>query len=335
MAHNLDSANGQHAFVSARVDAWHRLGTVLPDAFDAHSALKYGGLADWNLRKQPTWTTDLDGTVHQMPGRYAIMRDNPFEDGRVDVLGNVGEKYTIVHNEELVGFLDTLVDESGAHFETAGAIDGGKRVFVTMKLPGHIKVGGVDRIDNYIAAMTSHDGSTATQIMVTPVRIVCQNTLNLAMNNHSTSFKVRHTSGITKVLLQQARESLEFTFDYLDEFQAEAERLINTTLTTDRFEEIITKEFGAARDAKMIAVTKAEERIQQMMGLFADSYTHEGLRETAWAGLNALTEWHDHFVPVRPGAGATLEDELATRSRKALLDPAWKDSARKLILANA
>lgn len=334
MSHNLDINAGQASFVSARQDAWHRLGTVLPDAFDAASALEYGHLSGWNLRKTPIFTVDTDGTQLAVPNRYTILRDNPVVEGQVDVLGNVGEKYTIVHNEELVGLLDTLVDESGAHFETAGAIDGGKRVFVTMKLPGHIKVGGVDRVDNYIAAMTSHDGGTATQIMVTPVRIVCQNTLNLALQNHSSTFKVRHTSGITKVLLQQARESLEFTFDYLDEFQAEADRLINTTLTTDRFEEIITKEFGASKNAPMVAVTRADKKIAQLMGLFADSSTHEGVRETAWAGLNALTEWYDHFTPVRVGDTASVDVELAARSRKALLDPAFKDDAHRLILAN-
>lgn len=329
MSHNLDINAGQTSFVSARQDAWHQLGTVLPDAFDAASALEYGHLGGWNLRKQPIFTMDENGTKLPVPNRYAILRDNPVIEGQVDVLGNVGEKYTIANNEELVGLLDTLVDESGAHFETAGALDGGKRVFVTMKLPGHIKVGGVDPIENYIAAMTSHDGATATQIMVTPIRVVCQNTLNLALQNQVSTFKVRHTSAISKVLLQQARESLDFTFNYLDEFQVEAERLINTTLTQTRFEEIINKSFGAPKDAPMATVTRSERKIAQLQHLFADSMTHEGLRETAWAGLNALTEWYDHFAPVRAGEGSEME----ARSRKALLDPQFKDRALKTMLA--
>lgn len=329
MSHNLDINAGQASFVSARQDAWHQLGTVLPDAFDAASALEYGHLGGWNLRKQPIFTMDENGNRINVPGRFAVLRDNPVEAGKVDVLGDVGEKYQIAHNEELVGLLDTLVDESGAHFETAGAIDGGKRVFVTMKLPGHIKVGGVDRIDNYIAAMTSHDGATATQIMVTPIRVVCQNTMNLALKNQVSTFKVRHTSTISKVLLQQARESLEFTFDYLDEFQAEADRLINTTLTESRFEEIIAKSFGAPKDAGMATVTRANKKIAQLQHLFSDSMTHEGLRNTAWAGLNALTEWYDHFAPVR-GEG---DAELAARSRKALLDPQFKDRALAMMMA--
>src|SRR5690606_19715075 len=93
--------------------------------------------------------------------------------------------YTVIQNEEHAGLLNALVDESGAHFETAGALQGGKRVFITMKLPGHMSIGGVDRVDQYLAAMNSHDGSSAFTFMISPVRIVCQNTLNFALGKAS------------------------------------------------------------------------------------------------------------------------------------------------------
>lgn len=328
MAHNLDITQGIASFVTARVDAWHQLGTTLPDAFDAETALHYGHLKDWHLRKAPLIARDAGGIVDvAIPDKFAVLRDNPIT-GDIDNLGVVGAKYHILQNEELVGLLDTLIDESGAHFETAGAIDGGRKVFVTMKLPGHIKVGGVDRVDNYLAAMTSHDGSTSTSILVTPIRIVCQNTLNMAFDHASHVFKVRHLAGAQAKLVAQARQSLEFAFDYLDGFQAEAYRMINTELDAGKFREIIMSEWGSQPADPQITATRRDNQIEEMMNLFEVAPTQADVRGTVWAGLNALTEWYDHFSPVRAGGGH--ENTLA-RSRKAVLDPAFKNTALDLM----
>lgn len=325
MAHNLDITNGIASFVTARVDAWHQLGTTLPDAFDAESALHYGHLKDWNLRKAEV---SAEGII--VPEQYAVLRDNPIT-GDVDSLGVVGERYHILQNEELIGLLDTLVDESGAHFETAGAIDGGRKVFVTMKMPGHLKIGGVDRIDNYLAAVTSHDGSTATSLMVTPVRIVCQNTLNMAFSQASNTFRVRHLKGAQAKLIEQARKSLEFTFDYLDGFQAEAYRMVNTELTDAAFHQIITEAYGSKEDTPQITATRRDNQVAEMMHLFTTASTQAEVRNTVWGGMNAVTEWADHYSPVRAGGGGAND---TARSRKAILDPTFKNDARRLFLAH-
>lgn len=330
MSANLDTTAGQTSFVSAREDAWHHLGTVLPNTFTADDAMKHGLLGGWNVRKAQLQAHLPTGQQVPVPDRYAVVRDNPVTKGQVDVLGTVGKAYTIIQNEQLAGLLNALVDESGAHFETAGAIDGGRKVFVTMKLPGNTMVGGVDRVENYLAAMTSHDGSSSTVMMVTPVRIVCQNTLNLAFNQSSHQFRVRHTVGAERILIQQAREALDFTFNFIDGFQAQADRLINTTLTQNAFDEIIMQAYGAPVDAPAPTHTRANNKLEEMSRLFADAGTQKGIRDTAWAGLNALTEWYDHYSPVR-GAGPGQEGTL--RSRKALLDPAFKDGALRLMMA--
>lgn len=332
MSGNLDINNGVASFVSARLDAWHHMGTVLPDTFTAEDAMKHGLLGGWKLRKVAINAQVSEKKQLIIPSQYAVVRDNPVIKDQSDIMGVVGEKYTIVQNEELAGLLNLLVDESGAHFETAGAIDGGRKVFITMKLPGNIRIGGSDRVDNYIAVMTSHDGSTSTVFMVTPVRVVCENTLNLAFNGASNLFRVRHTIGAHKILIQQAREALDFTFDYLEGFQEQAEKLINTTLTQNQFEEIIAREFGAPEDSPVSTITRTENKLDQMAHLFADAQTQDGIRGTAWAGLNALTEWYDHFSPVR-GAGINTGTEDALRSRKALLDPDFKNQALRMMLA--
>ena len=325
MAHSIDITNGQASFVAAREDAWHRLGTTLDHSFTAEEAMTEGHLGGWNVRKTPAHTV-VDGKTYPMVGRNAVVRDNPVN-GKIDVLGDVGDSYTVIQNEEHAGLLNALVDESGAHFETAGAINGGRQVFITMKLPGHISIGGVDRIENYIAAVNSHDGSSSFTMMVTPVRIVCENTLNMAFGQHKSSFRVRHTRGAGRILINEARKALDMTFNYLDGFQEEAERLINTTMTQSAFEELIAREFGAPEDAPQATVTRRENQIDQMLTLFSDSYTHAGVRETAWAGLNALTEWYDHFSATKgrePGEARALN---------ALFYPEFKDKARALVMA--
>jgi phage/plasmid-like protein (TIGR03299 family) len=323
--HNLDTTNGQTAFVSAREDAWHQLGKTLQKSFTAQEAMTEGLLGRWDVRKQPMYTADENGALVTVQGRNAVVRTNPV-DGKLNVLGDVGENYQIIQNEQHAEFLDALVDEAGAHFETAGAIDGGRRVFITMRLPGHISIGGVDKVDQYVAAINSHDGSLAYTFMVTPIRIVCQNTLNLAFGAASHTTRIRHTSGASRYIAQ-AREALDFTFNYLDGFQEEANQLINTTLTQTQFEEIIAREFGAPEDAPKATVTRTENKLNQMAELFGDASTQAGIRNTAWAGLNAMTEWFDHISPVR---GDTPDE---SRALKAVLEPGFKNRARELMLA--
>lgn len=329
MSANIDAKNGKAAFVSAHESAWHQLGTTLDHSFTAEEAMTAGYLGGWNVRKVQEFVP-IPGhdKLVEVPGRFAVLRDSPFQKGAVDVLGSVGGVYHVIQNEEHAALLNTLVDESGAHFETAGSLDGGRKVFVTMKMPGHIKIGGVDQIDNYIAAVNSHDGSTKFTIMVTPVRIVCANTMNLAFRNHSNKYTVRHTKGAERLLVGEARKALDLTFSYLDAFQSQAEELINTTLSQMRFEEIIQEAFGPEENSGPAARTRAERRVEEMSELFSDSLTHAGVRETAWAGLNAITEWADHFSPVRG------DDRDATRAAKSLLDPSFKNRALELMLAN-
>ena len=336
MAHNLDITNGIATFASANVSAWHSLGTVVekPNGglMTAKEALEAGNAANWNVRKFPL-QVDVNGATVPVPGLNAVGRDNPINKGQVDVWPTaVGDNFRIFQNEECADLLDAIVDESGAHYETVGAIEGGRKFFITMRLPGHMMVGGVDRVDNYLAAVNAHDGTMAFTFMVTPVRIVCQNTLNMAFNDHKTSFKVRHTKGADRIIRSEARNALDLTFSYLDDFNLEAEKLINTTMSQARFEEIIAREFGPGPGAGKAATTRRENVLDEMAFLFADSMTHEGVRETAWAGLNALTEWYDHLSGARAGSVGSAD---ISRSVNAIFFPEFKEKARRLILAEA
>lgn len=200
MAHDLETWSGGQAtsFVSARQHAWHRLGTVLPAEFDAAAAMRHARLGGWNVRTQALQTTPVlsaDGVdVLAVADHFATIRTNPVN-GRPDVLGVVGRGYTPIQNEEHADLLNALVDESGAHFETAGSLRGGRQVFLTMKLPTTMLIGGIDAVDLYIVACNSHDGTSAFRLLVSPVRVVCGNTQALAIRRAQSSFSIRHTSG--------------------------------------------------------------------------------------------------------------------------------------------
>lgn len=294
-----------------------KLGVSLDSAFTAEQAMEQGFLGGWNLRKEEMYTPG--GLV--VPGRRAMVRTDP-QTGEDEVLGDVGANYRIIPNEEHAAFLDTMVGESGAHYETAGTMNGGRYVFLSMKLPGHILVGGSDRVDMNLVAINTHDGSRAFTIMVTPIRFDCGNVMALAFSQASHVLKVRHSKGATDGMVAMARDVLELSFTYLDGFQEEAERLIQTTMTQVQFEELIAREFGPAEDAPAATVTRANQKLDKMAELFADSHTNAGIRDTAWAGLNAMTEWFDHH------SNARTPESLA---QNALLDGWFKNEALRAV----
>src|SRR5690606_36635049 len=146
-------------------------------------------LANWNARKQPIFTADADGNMVAVVGKCATVRTYPISQAD-EPLGVVGKGYHVFQNTDTAEMLDLLVDESGAHLETAGALRGGRETFVTMKLPEAMVLdvpGGTDQTDLYISALNSHVGWGAFRLVVTPVRIVCANTQSAALASAKSS----------------------------------------------------------------------------------------------------------------------------------------------------
>lgn len=316
-----------HTVAAAHLVPINLLGTTLEDTFTAEEAMEKGRLGGWDVRKGPAWTTDpKTGLTIPMEGRNAVIRDNP-ETGNIDFLGDVGNSHHLMQNEEHADLLNAIVDESGANFEMAGSMENGKKVLLSMKLPGHINVGGVDPVENSLLAINSHDGSMAFTLAILPVRYRCSNIMNCLYGGQTNLIRVRHTSGLKTNLVTKAREALDITFKYLEGFQEQAEQLIQKTMTQAQFEAIIDREFGAEEEASAAAITRADKKIEEMTELFAEAQTQDGIRDTAWAGFNALVEWNDHFAPTRGN------DRDVARATKAILDPSFKNRALEIMLA--
>lgn len=303
MAHEIEvAANGDAAFFAARQSAWHRLGTTTTEAQTAEIALELAHLSGWDVRKAPltALATGTDGEELHLPvgDKYATVRNNPFT-GKPEPLGVVGKVYQPIQNEEHTELLNTLIDQSGAHFETAGSLRSGREVFVTMKMPEHMMIGGVDQLDLYIAAMNSHDGTTPFRFVVTPIRVVCANTQRAALAHAVSTFSIRHTKS-AKSNIEAARQALALTFKYQDEFQQAAERMVQETMTEDHFQRYIDHLFPApAKNASDRVRANHREKTLTLDMLFTDAQTNHEIRGTQWAGYQAITEYIDHYAPAQ------------------------------------
>jgi len=310
VAHELETlANGQTAFASARLSAWHQLGTVTDSCMTAEEVMSKAWLGGWEVRKIPLFgmeTTERGVTKVDCPDKFMTVRTNPAT-GDTEYLGVVGEDYTTVQNEQVTEVLNLLVDQSGAHFETAGSMRKGRSVFVTMKLPTAMEIAGVDRMDLYLAATTSHDGTASLRLDATPVRIVCANTQRMAYERSQGSYTFRHTSNIN-AKITEARQALRLVWKHFDAWQVEAEKMLNEALTMGEFENIVAQVWPVAADASDVAKNNAKQRTNTLRYLIRDADTQKAIKGTRWAGYQAITEYLDHYVP------ATGETVRATRA---------------------
>lgn len=332
MAHHIETYGNQAAAVFARQDAWHQLGTtVAGDAFTAEEAMRLGHLGGWDVRTVPLTATEVteDGvTSIEVPDRFATVRTNPFT-GAAEALGVVGSQYQPIQNEEHAEVLNRLVDDSGAIFDTAGSLKGGRQVFITMRLPQTIKVAGVDEVSMNLAALNSHDGTQAFRLLVTPVRVVCANTQHAALRNHRASVVIKHTASAA-ARIAAARNALGMTFEYVEAFEAEAEAMINQSLTDARFVQITRGLFGWKDEPSKTEAKNQQRRQDALLGLWAGAATQQRIRGTAWAGYQAVAEYVDHLQPVRTkrdAAAARAERLLTTEAPARLKSAAWEQFA--------
>jgi len=303
MAHELDNTNGVYSFADSRADAWHQLGQQVNHLMTAEEVLAEAHLANWNVRKHDIFTHTDDGTPVKIKDKSATVRTNPIT-GATDYLGVVGTGYKVIQNEESTAFLNALVDESGAHFETAGALREGRQTFVTLRLPNYMQfsVPGTDRTDDmdlYIAALNSHDGSSSYKVITTPVRIVCANTESAALRQAKSMWSVRHTTNALSAI-EEARQSLGIAFTYADAFAEEMQKLIDAEVDEMEAERLIQSVFQVEE-----AKTERQKNLRMdhaaavMVGL--NLPTVAGFENTRYGLYNAVTEYIDHRIEIKDG----------------------------------
>ncbi|WP_375504825.1 DUF932 domain-containing protein [uncultured Jatrophihabitans sp.] len=342
MSHELEQfSDGTTAFAAGHnVDAWHRLGTVLPDGLTAEQVMTHAKLGGWDVAKQPVSTTLVDEhgvSTIEVAGKFITVRINPATRRREIIGGQehngiVGETYQPFQNERLTEYLQALTDESGATFDTAGSMRGGADVFVTMKLPTSMMIGGVDAVDMNIAVLNNHTGDRAITGLLTPVRVVCANTQRAALANAAGTFKIRHTAKAGN-RVREAREALGLTFRFVEQFEQAAERMINEAMALDDFEKVCAEIWEPARDAKQgRSRTIAANRETELRKLLLSGGNNEQIRGTRWAGYQAITEYLDHAAPVH---GKTTSEKATNRALRSISGSVSDTKTRAFALLSA
>ncbi|MGN6420242.1 MAG: DUF932 domain-containing protein [Pseudobacter sp.] len=278
MAHNLNynSNTQQHSFFSVKESAWHGLGQIVHDYPTSKEALQFAGL-NYTVEKRPLFTTHAvpqpdTEIIHPdiaVPDYYATVRTDSNA-----VLGVVGQDYKVVQNVDAFEFFDAIVGGDGIQYETAGALGKGERIFITAKLPNYIRVANDDLIKQYLFLTTSHDGFGSIIAAFTPIRIVCNNTLNAAMSQHSNAIKIRHTTK-AKDRLAQAHEVLGITNKLSEELESIFNQWAKVRITDVQVKQLIQRAMAPSKEVLHNVLKGVQDSLsQQFTGMVDQVYRY-------------------------------------------------------------
>lgn len=272
---------------------WHGLGTRVDSLLTAEEAIAAAKL-DWEVFVEPSYVI-RDGEPVKVEGRNYITRASDLK-----ILGKCGKIYTPIQNHEAFQFFDAVVGSDKAHYETAGSLRGGERIWLLANLEGNIGVKG-EEIRQYLTLTNSHDGYYACQMFFTPVRVVCMNTLNMAMSGAANSFYARHTTNV-KDKLGEAQQILGLADRFYDKWQDKADSLASRLVVPGTIPLLVTAAFqtqGATDPDKLYAPTR--EKMKRIEELFETGrgMDNPAIKGTYWAAYNAVAEWVDYEYQFR------------------------------------
>lgn len=321
MAHNLSThtdAAGikRDSFYSLREAGWHKLGQVVDKPLSDPDVIQAAGL-NWTADKVALRRAD---TLAGVEGNVAIVRSDTQA-----VLGFVGPEYEAIQNTDLLAFFRDVAGSAEMTVETAGALGKGEIVWALAKIPGLVLAKGDDISQGYLAIRNNHDGNGACRVVPTLVRIVCQNTMRMAMgeaqgrrrkygrNTLSGGYWVRHTSGAKQAMADIASAYAQTRADFA-QTQADFSALTGAPLTSKAFDAICAAAFKATADAQAISEATGNERgseSERSKGMAKERQARiaailqsptcnvPGTAGTVWAALNAVTEYIDHEARTR------------------------------------
>lgn len=282
------AANVESMFY-VRETPWHGLGTKVMEAPNSGEALMLAGL-DWNVVQEPIYTE----TEELIEGYKANVRDS---DRRV--LGVVTDRYKVIQNREAFAFTDELLG-AGVRYETAGSLQGGRKVWMLAHMPHEYIISG-ERISPYLLFSNTHDGSGAIKVALTPVRVVCNNTLNLALSTAKRSWSMIHTGDI-KGKLQEARDTLFMAEKYMDSLGKEFEALRKKSLTDKQVMEYIEILLPVEENATPQQKRNMKRLREDMKALYFDAPDLQDVGKNANRFINAVSDFATHSAPLRKTA---------------------------------
>ena len=328
MAHEIDTTTGRAAVFTTHSSGgppWHGLGQTIDSATTSRQAIGLAGL-DWTVEQWPVTASDPRTGQNAPAGNHVA-------NVRIDtgaVLGVVGTGYHVFQNRDAFDFMDAIVGDKLAMYETAGSLKGGRRIWMLARIPSEYRAGPEDLIKPYVLLVNSHDGSTALRVIPTTVRVVCQNTLNLALhgassgtsrnNGAGTGLTIRHRPNLD-ARVREARLKLGVVAARFDRFDAELHAMLARELrpqqVTGYFQSRLPRAHSdrQRRNQKLI-LDRLHDNFEN------DTNTLPGVRHTAWAAYNAVSQWADHQRTFRGD-----NDQLRAESR---LNSVWFGSSHQI-----
>ena len=294
-----------------REKPWHGLGTEVQEAPTSADALICAGL-NWEILQKSVYSED--GTL--IDGYKVNIRDSDNA-----MLGIVSDRYKVVQNEDAFRFTDDLLG-AGVTYETAGSLQGGRKVWVLARMPQRYIIDG-DEIAPYMVVMNSHDGSSGIKVAMTPIRVVCQNTLNLALNKAKRVWTTKHTENVMN-RVHEARETLMLAEAYMSGLGHEIDALSKIKLTDKKVMDFMKEFFPVTEDMSEITKKNNLRLLEDMKQRYWDAPDLANIGKNGYRFVNSVSDFATHADPLRKTKNYNENLFLRTIEGNPLIDKAYK-----------
>ncbi|WP_368191954.1 DUF932 domain-containing protein [Blautia sp. 1033sp1_1033st1_G9_1033SCRN_220408] len=304
------AANVETMFYT-REKPWHGLGTMVAEAPNSKDALRLAGL-NWKVLQEPVYTENEE----LIQGYKANVRDTDRK-----VLGVVTDRYKVIQNEEAFAFTDTLLGE-GVRYETAGSLQEGRRVWMLARMPREFIIGG-ERISPYMVFSNTHDGSGAVKTALTPIRVVCNNTLNLALRTAKRSWSMIHTGDISGKI-EEAKNTLLLADEYMTALGQEFENLRKIKLSEKQVLDYIKILLPMEENYSLLQKRGVEKLRADMKMRYFDAPDLKDVGNNGYRFVNAVSDFATHSTPRRKTANYKENIFARTADGNPMIDRAYQ-----------
>ena len=284
---------------------------MVAEAPNSKDALRLAGL-NWKVLQEPVYTENEE----LIQGYKANVRDTDRK-----VLGVVTDRYKVIQNEEAFAFTDTLLGE-GVRYETAGSLQEGRRVWMLARLPREFIIGG-ERISPYMVFSNTHDGSGAVKTALTPIRVVCNNTLNLALRTAKRSWSMIHTGDISGKI-EEAKNTLLLADEYMTALGQEFEDLRKIKLSEKQVLDYIKILLPMEENYSLLQKRGVEKLRADMKMRYFDAPDLKDVGNNGYRFVNAVSDFATHSTPRRKTANYKENIFARTADGNPMIDRAYQ-----------
>ena len=305
------AANVESMFYVGRQAPWHGLGVSVKAAPESKEALRLSGL-DWKVFQKDIYTE----TGNRIEQYKANVRSTDQK-----VLGVVSDRYQVVQNDEAFAFTDALLGE-GVRYETAGSLAGGKLIWLLARLPQKHIING-DEVAPYLVFFNSHDGTSAVRVAITPIRVVCQNTLNLALSTARRSWGIRHVGDINEKL-HEARQTLALSDRYMSALGKSIYELDRIKLSDAKVQDYVNELFPVTADMSTQQIQNGRKMQRELKQRYYEAPDLQHVGKNGYRFINAVSDMVTHGKPLRETRNYQENLFRKTVDGNPLIDRAYK-----------